>query len=118
MRTQREWKVQMVGGRLGFTRGRPWTAGDEFGDALAHFAGGFVGEGDGEDVAGGDAISMRWATRDVMTRVLPVPAPARIRTAPSVVSTAWRWGGLRDAREDIGRIADWGKSVKYESVSQ
>jgi hypothetical protein len=31
--------------------------------------------------------------RNVMTRVLPVPAPARISTGPFKVSTAWRcWG--------------------------
>ena len=62
--------------------------------------------------SGATPFSIRCATREVMTRVLPVPAPARIRTGPSVVSTAWRWGGLREAREDILncglRIADCG----------
>jgi len=37
---------------------------------------------------------MRWAMRYVMTRVLPLPAPARISTGPSVVSTASRCWGL------------------------
>ena len=34
-----------------------------------------------------------------MTRVLPLPAPARIRTGPSVVSTASRCWGLRPERK-------------------
>ena len=37
---------------------------------------------------------MRW----VMTRVLPLPAPARISTGPSTASTASRWLGLSPAR--------------------
>jgi len=37
---------------------------------------------------------MRWA----MTRVLPLPAPARTSTGPFVVMTASRWGGFRGAR--------------------
>ena len=37
---------------------------------------------------------MRW----VMTRVLPVPAPARTSSGPSVVVTASRCGGLRPER--------------------
>ena len=39
--------------------------------------------------------------RKVMTRVLPVPAPARIKTGPSVVSTAWRWAGFKDDKFSI-----------------
>src|SRR5437879_12249693 len=35
-----------------------------------------------------------------MTRVLPLPAPARISTGPSVVSTASRCWGLRSLRND------------------
>src|SRR6185503_8534228 len=34
--------------------------------------------------------STRWAMRCVITRVLPLPAPARISTGPSVASTASR----------------------------
>ena len=37
---------------------------------------------------------MRW----VMTRVLPLPAPARTRSGPSVVVTARRWAGFREER--------------------
>ena len=36
--------------------------------------------------------------RAVITRVLPVPAPARTSSGPSVVVTASRWDGLRLAR--------------------
>ena len=39
-------------------------------------------------------FSIRCAMRYVMTRVLPLPAPARISTGPSVVSTASRCCGL------------------------
>src|ERR671923_876357 len=46
-----------------------------------------------------------------MTRVLPLPAPARIRTGPSAVSTASRCWGLRSLRNDKVLttlfIADW-----------
>ena len=38
------------------------------------------------------------AKRVVSTRVLPVPAPARTRRGPSVVSTASRCSGLREVR--------------------
>src|SRR6187397_3650618 len=41
---------------------------------------------------------MRWAMRCVITRVLPLPAPARMRTGPSVVSTASRCCSLRPVR--------------------
>ena len=33
-----------------------WAAPDEPGGALLHFAGGFVGEGDGQDIAGVDTL--------------------------------------------------------------
>jgi hypothetical protein len=36
-----------------------------------------------------------------MTRVLPVPAPAKIKTGPSVVSTAWRCAGFKVAKFNI-----------------
>ena len=72
---------------------------------------------------GATPFSIRRATREVMTRVLPVPAPARIKTAPSVVSTACRCCGLSEAREDMEelRMADcglrisktrWGETVR------
>src|ERR1019366_8682604 len=37
---------------------------------------------------------MRW----VSTRVLPLPAPAKIRRGPSGAATASRWAGVRAAR--------------------
>ena len=39
----------------------------------------------------------------LMTRVLPVPAPARMRTGPRMASTAWRCCGLSVLRSGIGR---------------
>src|SRR4051812_199227 len=39
-----------------------------------------------------------WAIRKVMTRVLPVPAPAKIKTGPLIVSAAWRCCGFRELR--------------------
>ena len=39
---------------------------------------------------------MRWA----MTRVLPLPAPARTSTGPLVVVTASRWGAFRGRSRD------------------
>src|SRR6266581_458202 len=38
--------------------------------------------------------------RYVMTRVFPLPAPARISTGPSVVSTASRCCGFNSSRND------------------
>ena len=39
--------------------------------------------------------------RVVMTRVLPVPAPARTRSGPSVVEAASRCAGLSEARRGL-----------------
>ena len=44
--------------------------------------------------------SSMWATRRVITRVLPDPAPASTRQAPSVEWTAWSWARSRPA--DMG----------------
>ena len=45
-------------GRCRVLPSRRWSSApaDQFGDALLHFAGGLVGEGDGEDVSGRDAL--------------------------------------------------------------
>src|SRR5271156_1764472 len=40
--------------------------------------------------------------RKVMTRVFPLPAPARMSTGPSVVSTASRCCGFNSSRNDKG----------------
>src|SRR6266571_4270293 len=45
-------------------------------------------------------VAMRWAMRTVSTRVLPLPAPAKIRSGPSPCVTASCWGSLRPARRD------------------
>src|SRR5437879_1267440 len=46
---------------------------------------------------------IRYAIRWVSARVLPLPAPATIRTGPSVCRTASRWMSLRgSSRGDIG----------------
>ena len=46
----------------------------------------------------------KYAMRCAMTRVLPEPGPASIRSGPSVCSTASRWRGLRASR--IGLSVD------------
>ncbi len=46
----------------------------------------------------GTPLAMRCAIRNVMARVLPVPAPARISTGPSVVSAAARCSGFSSSR--------------------
>ncbi len=43
-------------------------------------------------------VARIWAMRVVRTRVLPVPAPARTSTGPSVVSTAARCSGFSPER--------------------
>src|SRR5688572_22529203 len=47
------------------------------------------------------SLLTRWAIRWAITRVLPDPAPARIRSGPSVWRTASRCSGLRLARRPI-----------------
>ena len=43
-------------------------------------------------------VAMRWAIRAVRTRVLPTPAPARMRTGPSSASTARRCSSFKPSR--------------------
>ena len=50
-------------------------------------------------------VFSRCAIRVVRARVLPVPAPASIRTGPSIVSTASRCAGFRPSRYSVGRAA-------------
>jgi hypothetical protein len=45
------------------------------------------------------------AILDVITRVLPVPAPARINTGPFIVSTASLCWGFNEPRFNMGREA-------------
>src|SRR4029077_7717333 len=49
----------------------------------------------------GTPFSMRYAARYVITRVLPVPAPASTSSGPSVVSTASRWRSFNGSRSDV-----------------
>ena len=44
------------------------------------------------------AVARRWTSREVRTRVLPVPAPASTSTGPSSASTASRCTGFSPAR--------------------
>jgi hypothetical protein len=72
---------------------------DDVGDPLAHLARGLVGEGDASSSHGlARPVDRMCASRVVSTRVLPVPAPARTSTGPSVVSTASRCSGFRPSR--------------------
>ena len=66
-------------------------------DALAHLAGGLVGERDRQDLARPAPGRCRSGRRSggSSTRVLPLPAPARISSGPSPCVTASRWGSLR-----------------------
>ena len=59
-------------------------------DALAHFARGLVGEGDRGDALGRRSArcAIRCAIFSMITRVLPLPAPASTSSGPSVCSTA------------------------------
>ena len=93
-------RMECANGRAGVRGSGVWRpgSGDKFVDAFLHFAGGLVGEGDSENVSGRTPLAMRWAMRYVMTRVLPVPAPARISTGPFNVSTAWRCWRLSEFR--------------------
>jgi len=45
-------------------------------------------------------FSIKYAIRYVITRVFPLPAPARMSTGPSMVSTALRCCGLSWSRKD------------------
>ncbi len=48
-----------------------------------------------------------------MTRVFPLPAPARISTGPSVVSTASRCCGLRLSRKDKGKNRSGSSLIQF-----
>src|SRR5438067_512404 len=47
-------------------------------------------------------VATRCAMRWVSTRVLPLPAPARIRSGPPACRTASRWGSFRPSRKASG----------------
>src|SRR6266404_1200023 len=55
--------------------------------------------------------------RNVMTRVFPLPAPARINTGPSVVSTASRCCGFSWSRKDNAEVAPGSLSLILQGIS-
>ena len=92
MRTQK--RVERGDERLG-QRG----VAEKLVDALGHFAGGLVGEGDGEDGVGGDVFLADEPGDAVGDDAgLARAAPARMSRGPSVASTAARCSGFRWAR--------------------
>ncbi len=49
-------------------------------------------------------VATRWAMRQVSTRVLPLPAPAKISSGPSGDSTARRCASLSPSRRSVGTV--------------
>ena len=103
MRTQSEWKVQMVGRvRLfAIVRFRAGV-GMQFRDALLHFARGFVGEGDGEDVSGRDAALDHVRDAEGDDARLARARAGEDQHRAWIVSTARRCCGLSELRFNIG----------------
>src|SRR5579863_5933397 len=93
-RTQNEWNVEIRGGRSRFI-----SSSSEATRARISPAALFVNVTARTAVGGTCFALIRCEIRCVITRVLPLPAPARIRTGPSVVSTASRCWGLRPERK-------------------
>ena len=75
-------------------------AAQEVSDPLRHLPRGLVGERDREDLPRGDPALPDQVGDPMRERplVLPDPAPATIRTGPSVWRTACRWMSLRPSR--------------------
>src|SRR5664280_1277157 len=98
IRTQSEWKVQMVG------RGSEALASGVLGLGMSLRTRSCISRAallvkvTARMFPGATPLAIRCAMRNVMTRVLPVPAPARINTGPFNVSTAWRCWGLSEFR--------------------
>ena len=106
MRTHSEWKVQMVGRAWRCRRpAAPWTSvlGSSLVTRSCISRAALLVKVTARMWSGGNPASIMWAMRKVITRVLPVPAPARIKTGPRMVSTAWRCCGLRELRSNIAR---------------
>ncbi len=49
-------------------------------------------------------VERRWATRRVITRVLPEPAPASTKSGPSTWLTASRWAAVKSANKSIREL--------------
>src|ERR1035438_5229721 len=98
IRTQREWNVQMVGRESGAMASGVLDLGRSLRTRSCISRAALLVKVTARIFPGATPLAMRWAMRNVMTRVLPVPAPARIRTGPFNVSTAWRCWGLSEFR--------------------
>src|SRR6202167_4694727 len=99
MRTQNEWNVAICGGRSRFISSSSEATRERISPAAL-----FVNVTARTADAGTCFALIRCEMRCVMTRVLPLPAPARIRTGPSVVSTASRCWGLRPERKSTNDL--------------
>src|SRR5262250_97226 len=99
MRTQVEWKVAMRGGRMPAGRTRSSTRRRISSAAL------FVKVTASTWRGCTPSTPKSQAMRCAMTRVLPLPAPARTRTGPVVACTACCWTGLSEARMLSGATA-------------
>src|SRR5271154_7098001 len=53
-----------------------------------------------------------------MTRVFPLPAPAKISTGPSVVSTASRCCGFRSSRNDKRECSEFSTRILQEKQGE
>src|SRR6185369_11840229 len=95
-RTQNEWKVETLGAASNWTSCNSVVTRSRISrEAL------FV-KVTARTAHGGTLREvMMWAMRCVMTRVLPLPAPARIRSGPSVWLTASRCCALRPLRKSM-----------------
>ena len=72
---------------------------------MAHLGRGLLGEGHDQRLLRVDRlVAAAYATRWLMTRVLPVPAPARMTTGPVVAVAASRCSSFRPARMASGSI--------------
>src|ERR1019366_7008952 len=96
IRTQKEWKVEMFGGESRFAS----SSSDETRSRISPAA--LLVKVTARTADGGTRRAvMIYATRWVMTRVLPLPAPARIRSGPSVCITASRCCAFSPLRKSM-----------------
>src|ERR1035441_5630354 len=96
IRTQKEWKVEMLGVESRFaSSSRAETRSRISSAALLVKVTASTADG------GTRRAVMIYATRWVMTRVLPLPAPARIRSGPSVCITASRCCAFSPLRKSM-----------------
>src|ERR1051325_5014888 len=116
MRTQSEWNVQMVG-RSGFSsfpapRSAPRVLGTSSLTRSSISRAALLVKVTARMFPGAMPRAIMCAMRKVITRVLPVPAPARIRTGPLIVAAASRCWRLSVVRFTIARGVYWVTLVK------